>query len=436
MKGTPTRRQFLGAVGAPAVAATALPLLDPAAIGRVARSLAGYSGTPLEAARDESLWFEVQQAYTVDRSLVNLNNGGVSPAPAVVQNAVKGHLDFSNQAPTYTMWRILEPQREVVRDRLARACRCDPEEIALTRNASESLQICQLGIDLESGDEVLTTNQDYPRMITTFKQRERREGLKLKVFSIPVPAEDPDEIVSLFEQNITERTKLILMCHVINLTGQILPVRAVCRMARERGIPVIVDGAHSFAHFDFTLEELECDYFASSLHKWLCAPHGTGLLYVRKNRIKDLWPMMAADEKLDEDIRKYEEIGTHGAANYLAIAEALTFHQTIGPERKEARLIYLRDRWTKRLLQHDGVRLHTSLKPGFAAGLATVQIEGIDPGELTSHLFAEHRIIVTPIVHDEFEGIRVSPHVYTTLEEVDRFCEAMEAVIEKGLPEK
>ncbi len=428
-----TRRQFLSAIGPP-IAAAPVVLLDPAGARRALEAIALYDRPPEEAVTDESFWFAVQQAFTVDRSLVNLNNGGVSPSPAIVQQAVKGHLDFSNEAPTYTMWRILEPQRERVRERLARHWGCDPEELALVRNASEGLQICQFGIDLDPGAEVLTTNQDYPRMLATFRQRERREGLKLKLFSIPVPAEDPARVVSLFEEQITERTKLILMCHVINLTGQILPVRNVARMAHARGIPVIVDGAHSFAHFDFQLPELECDYFATSLHKWLFAPHGTGLLYVKKDRIGDLWPMMAAEETLKEDIRKFEEIGTHPAAPYLAIAEALTFNQGIGIPRKTARLHLLRDRWAKRLLQHDRVRLHTSLKPGFAGGIATVEIDGIDPGDLCGHLFSKHRIIVTPINHDEFQGIRVSPSVYTTLEEIDRFSEAMETVIEKGLP--
>ena len=228
------------------------------------------------------------------------------------------------------MWRILEPQREPVRQRLARAFGCDGEEIALTRNASEGLQICQFGFDLEPGDEVLTTTQDYGRMITTFKQRERREGIVLRQFDIPVPAEDPAEIVRLFESHITPRTRLILMCHMINLTGQILPVREVVAMGRRHGLPVIVDGAHSFAHFDFEHRDLDCDYYATSLHKWLFAPHGTGMLYVRRNLIADLWPLMAAPEPMSDDIRKFEEIGTHPAANYLAIAEALTFHQGLG----------------------------------------------------------------------------------------------------------
>lgn len=431
---TYSRRRFLGAIGRPAAAVFAVAALDPVVMKGALAAVSTRKGKPEEIAADESYWYPVQQAYTVDRSLVNLNNGGVSPSPAVVQNSMKRYLDYSNTAPVYTMWRILEPQREGVRKRLARAFGCDPEEVALTRNASEGLEICQLGIDFKAGDEILTTNQDYPRMITTFKQRERREGLVLKQFSIPVPAEKPREIVGLFEEHITPRTRAILMCHMINLTGQILPVKEVVAMARQRSIPVIVDGAHALAHFDFRLSDLNCDYYATSLHKWLCAPHGTGLLYVRREKIAGLWPMMAAPETMDDDIRKYEEIGTHPAANYLAIADALTFHQGIGAANKEARLRYLRDRWARRLLKHDRVRLHTSLKPQFACGLATVQVEGVDPGELTDYLWKNYRIIVTPIKHPEFEGIRVTPHVYTTLDEIDRFSDIMELVIRKGLP--
>ena len=273
-------------------------------------------------------------------------------------------------------------------------------------------------------------------MLSTFRQRARREGIVLRELSIPVPCEDENEIVSLFEQGITPRTRLILMCHMINLTGQILPVRRVVAMARRHDIPVIVDGAHALAHFPFTLSELECDYYGTSLHKWLFAPHGTGLLYVRADRIENLWPLMAADEKLDADIRKFEEIGTHPAANTLAIAEAMTFHRSVGDERKAARLRYLRDRWALRLTGYsDQVRLHTSLRPAFSCGIATVQIEGTDSGDLSAWLLRRHGIVVTPIRHEQFEGIRVSPSVYTTPEEIDRFSTAMEAAVRNGLEE-
>lgn len=429
-----SRRRFVGAVGLPAVAAASGVTFAPR-LGRASIAPEPPRGaTPREVARDEDYWAEVARAFTVDRSLINLNNGGVSPSPAYVQEAMKRHLDYSNEAPTYTMWRILEPQREGVRQRLARAWGVDPEEIALTRNASEGLQICQFGIDLEPGDEVLTTTQDYPRMLTTFEQRERREGIVLKQIRIPVPAEDPAEVVRRFEAAITPRTKLILVCHMINLTGQILPVGEVTALGRARGIPVIVDGAHALAHFDFTLGELDVDYYATSLHKWLFAPHGTGLLYVRRERIADLWPLQAAPNTMDDDIRKFEEIGTHPAANYLAIAEALTFHEGIGGARKEARLVVLRDLWANRLLENDRVRLHTSLKPGFACGIATVAVDGLEPGALGSWLWSEHRIIVTPIGHEECPGLRISPSVYTTPEELDRFCSAVEHAIRHGIP--
>ena len=426
-----SRRHFFQQIGVPAAALMGSALVPEKLPGVLERIV----HTEGDVTEDESFWLEIQQAFTVDRSLINLNSGGVSPSPRIVQEAMKGHLDYSNEAPVYTMWRILEPQREGVRQRLGRAFGCDAEEIALVRNSSEGLQICQLGFDLEPGDEVLTTTQDYGRMITTFKQRERRDGIVLKQFPVPIPAEDPDEIVRLFESNITPRTRLILMCHMINITGQILPVKPVVQMARRRGIPVIVDGAHAFGHFDFVHEDLDCDYYASSLHKWLLAPHGTGLLYVRKEKIKELWPLMAAPEGMDGDIRKYEEIGTHPAANYVAIAEALTFHQGIGPKRKEDRLRFLRNYWAEPLLQHDRVRLHTSLKPEFSCCIGTVQIDGVDTAKLGEHLWSAHRIIATPIKHPEFEGLRVTANVFTTLEELDRFVEAMEHVIRRGLPE-
>ncbi len=424
-----SRKEFLHKMTGGAAAFAMGSLFNPLKSGELLEELNAFKGSPSTIARDEEFWFRVQQAFTVDRSLINLNNGGVSPSPEFVQAAMKKHLDFSNQAPVYNMWRILEPRREGVRQRLARMFEVDTEEIALTRNASESLQICQLGMDLKPGDEVLTTDQDYGRMINTFKQRERRDGIVLKQFSIPVPAENEDEIVSLFEKNITPKTKAILMCHIINLTGQILPVKKVVQMARKKGIPVIVDGAHAFAHFSFKHADLDCDYYTTSLHKWLYAPHGTGMLYVRKEKIKDLWPLMAAAESQDEDIRKFEEIGTHPAANYSAIGEAITFHEGIGSDRKEARLKYLNDRWIDQIIDDDKVALHTSRDPKFACAIATVEIKGIEPNELNSRLWAKHRIITTPINHAQFKGIRVTPNVYSTLEEIDRFSDAMKEEI-------
>ena len=433
-----SRRHFLGTISLPAAAATlGAPVTSPylrASALDIARELAGHPGSADEVARDEDFWFEVARAFTVDRTLINLNNGGVSPSPRWVQDAMKRHLDQSNLAPTYTMWEILEPQREGVRERMARQWGVDPEEVAFTRNASESLQTMQLGIDLERGDEVLTTTQDYGRMLTTFRQRERREGIVMRQIRIPVPAEDPAQIVRLFEEAITPRTRAILACHMINLTGQVLPVRQLSAMARRHGIPLIIDGAHALAHFDFSLAELDVDNYSSSLHKWLFAPHGTGLLYVRRDRIEGIWPLMAAPDRMASDIRKFEEIGTHPAANYLAIGEALTFHQGLGPARKEARMVHLRNYWAEKLLENDNVRLNTSLRPGLAYGIANVAVDGIDPVALRDHLWKEHRIITVAIGHEECRGLRVSPSVYTTLEELDRFVEAVDHVARRGLP--
>jgi len=430
------RRHLLGAMSWPAAAIVGGGLIPgrSANAKEVARELAAYPGTAREVVDDEYFWNQVRQAFSSEAGIINLNSGGVSPSPIPVQDAMKRYLDYSNTSPTYAMWQILEPQREQVRERMAREWGVDSEEIALVRNASEGLQICQLGLDLEPGDEILTTNQDYGRMITTWKQRERREGLVLRQISIPVPAEDDDEIVRLFESNITPRTKVIHMCHIINLTGQILPVAKVTNMARKHGIKVIVDGAHALAHFDFKIPDLECDYYATSLHKWLFAPHGTGLLYVRRDKIAGLWPMMAAPPKLDDNIRKFEEIGTHPAANYLGIGDALTFHQGIGSERKTARLVYLREHHLNRLLDYsDRVRVSTSRMPGKAAGISTVGVDGIDTSALNSYLWREHKIISVAINHAEFSGLRISPSVFTTLEELDRFCEAVEHAIRHGV---
>ena len=424
-----TRRAFLGAAGA-AVAA----FRDDSAERVLAAGAEAGSRTAADVAADESYWRSIQDAFTVDRTYVNLNNGGVCPSPRVVQEAMKRALDQSNEAPVRTMWELLEPQVESVRREIAREFGCDAEEIAITRNASEGLETVQLGLELEPGDEVLTTTHDYPRMLTTWRQRERRDGIVLKTVPFPFPPKSLDDLYAVFERAATPKTKVILLCHVTNLTGQVFPVARVCRMARERGIEAIVDGAHAFAHFPFKHAELDCDYYATSLHKWLFAPHGTGFLYVRRSKIPKVWPLMAAEAKQDADIRKFEEIGTHPAANHNAIAEALVFHRGIGAERKAARLRYLRDRWMRRLDGQPRVRLHTSFDPAMGCAIGNVQVEGVDSRKLAKHLFDARRIIVVPIQHPEFEGLRVTPCVYTTLEEVDLFAEEMEKVVASGLP--
>lgn len=430
------RRQFLTGISLP-VGATALSgIAFSKGIGHSITAIADLAATPGSAAaiaQDEDFWFQVRGAFTPDSSLINLQSGGVSPSPKVVQDAVKRYMDYSNTVPTYTMWQILEPQKETVRHRLARGWGVGDDEIAMVRGTSEGLQICQNGIDLEPGDEVLTTNQDYGRMLWTYQQREKRDGIVLRQFSIPTPSEDPAEIVRLFEENITPRTRVIHLCHMINLSGQVLPVRQVADMAHERGIRVVADGAHSFAHIDFKISDLNCDYFATSLHKWLFAPHGTGLLYVNRDRVRDLWPLTAAPEGMEDDVRKFEEIGTHPAALGLAVGEALTFHDGIGGARKQARMTYLRDYWMERLGENERVRFNTSRKPGMAGGLANFDIPGVDIKALNQWLFDERGIVLVVTTHPEYTGFRVTPSVFTTLEELDIFCDAVEEGIRLGI---
>src|SRR5947208_3389578 len=287
-----TRRHFLESM---VTAGTAIRVLRNDGLDQLRRLARRVDGRPAaDIGTDEDFWLEVQQAFTLDRTLINLNNGGVSPSPRVVQDAMRRYLEYSNTAPVYTMWQVLEPEIESVRRRLAASFGCDPEEMAITRNASEALEIVQLGLPLERGDEVLTTTQDYPRMLTTWHQRERREGIVVKEISFPVPPPSQDDLADRIERAITPKTKVIHFCHITNLTGQIFPVKRICQLGRARGIEVIVDGAHAYAHFPFTRDELDCDYYGTSLHKWLLAPHGTGCLYVRNADIDRLWPMLGA----------------------------------------------------------------------------------------------------------------------------------------------
>ncbi|MGC2831174.1 MAG: aminotransferase class V-fold PLP-dependent enzyme [Candidatus Acidiferrum sp.] len=385
--------------------------------------------SPEEVAGDEEFWKKIRDAYVRDPKFLNLNNGGVAPAPTMVLDAEIEAIRYSNQLPAYRMWRDLEPRIEDVRTRLARMWNTDAECIAITRNASESLQIAQFGIDLSPGDEVLTTSQDYPRMITTWQQRERREKIVLKQLDFAVPVKQPADLVQLFERGITPRTRVIHLSHVVFLTGQIFPIKEICALARERGIISIVDGAHAFAHVPFQFSDVDCDFYGSSLHKWLSAPIGTGMLYVRKDCIEKHWALMAAPPSMDKNIRKYEEIGTHPAAMHNAILQALEFHEQIGAERKFARLRYLKNRWADRLSKVPGAQVLVGLESDHSGAFGTIHFETMDPGKLGDALLSKYNIFVTPISSPSFNGIRVSSNVYTSTEEIDRFCDAVEAIV-------
>ena len=427
------RRDFLRQV-VPAGAAGLIGLKTNWLERVVSAAAAVADRSAADTAADESYWREIQQAFTLDRTIINLNNGYTCPSPRVVHEALKRYLDISNQAPIHFMWNMLEPNVESVRRKLAAEAGCDAEELAITRNASEALQIAQLGIELQPGDEVLTTNQDYGRMLDTWEQRVRRDKIKLTKISFPVPTTNIAELKDRFERAITPKTKVIHFCHVTNLTGQLFPVRDIARMARSRGIQTVVDGAHAFAHFPFALRDLEVDYYGTSLHKWLLAPVGTGFLYVRRDNIERLWPLTPPPASKLKDIRKFEEIGTHPAANHNAIAEALAFHQAIGVERKAARLRYLTDRFTTRLDKHPRVKILSSRLPNQAWGLANVSLDGVDASKAYDFLWTKYRIITAAIKHAEYQGLRVTPNVYTTLEELDTFSVAIEDLLKNGAP--
>ena len=427
-----TRRGFVSSlVGA----GVSLPTMHASAFRRLLEAEPIATGRPNGAvAEDETYWREIQRAFDLDRTMVNLNNGGCSPAPSHVLEQMIRDLRFSNELPVDHMWRVLEPRIESVRRDLAADFGCDPEEMAITRNASEGNETMIFGIDLKRGDEVVFTTQNYPRMQNAWRQRERRDGIVLKPVKIETPVKSTKSYVDQIAAAITPRTRVIEVMHISFQTGYIAPVREIVDLAKPKGIQVFVDGAHAFAHFPFTRDELGCDYYGTSLHKWLHAPIGTGFLYVRRDKIKSLWPLMAGAIEQEDNIRKYEEIGTHPAANHNAIAVAIAFNRGIGSQRKIARLRYLRDRWAKQVLAaSDRAHMITEIGPDKSGAIGVFGIDGMDMGKLGGWLFSKHNIVTTPMVTDEFKGMRITPNVYTTVDEVDLFADRVIAAIKQGV---
>jgi selenocysteine lyase/cysteine desulfurase len=432
------RRSFLRLTGGAAGAAFATARYGIDEVAALTQRAAGGGRTPEQMAADEDYWREIQFAFSLDRTLINLNNGNSCPCPTVVREAWKRYDDWGNQAPVYHRG-MTERNIETVRRKLAEEFGADPEEIAITRNSSESLQIAQNGIDLKPGDEVLTTEQDYGRMLTTWDQRVRRDKIKLTRVDFPAPTNGED-LIGRLTRAITPQTKVMHFCHITNQSGQLFPVRQLADIARARGILTIVDGAHAGGHFPYKLSELGMDYYGISLHKWLLAPMGTGLLYVRKDRIGPTWPLQAAPATRDTDIRKFEEVGTQPIGPKAAIAEAIAFQRAIGIERKAARLRYLTMRWANALRGEKRIKIHSNLAEGQTWGLACVSIDGVDSAKLVQHLWDKHRIIVVSIGHDNpddaamsYRALRITPNNYPAPDEVDTFVEAMKGVIKNGL---
>jgi len=386
----------------------------------------GYS--PLEVAGDEDYWTVIQQAYTVDRNIINLNNGGVSPSPRIVQEAVERYNKMANEGPSYFMWRILDQGREPLRQKLATLAGCSAEEIAINRNATEALITVIYGLDLQPGDEVLGTKQDYPNMINAWKQKALRQGIKYTQISFNFPIENDEEIVAAYEKAITPKTKIIHVTHMVNWLGQIMPVQKIARMAHAKGIEVVCDGAHSFGLMDFKIPDLECDYFGTSLHKFLSAPIGSGMLYIKKEKISKIWPLVCNDNPRGTDIRKFETLGTRSFPIEQGIGEALNFHNAIGPKRKEERIRYLKNYWANKVKDIPGVSLSTSLKPEYSCAICGVSIQGMTPQELDKQLFDKYKVHVVGITWENISCVRVTPHVYTTLQDLDTFAGAIEEI--------
>ncbi len=423
------RRRFLKNVGAFSATAFFSSLVQPSWSRNLDRALRNAEGiSSMELAGEEDFWYYIQQSFTVSTSLINLNNGGVSPAPKTVQDAMKRYYDYSNEAPSYYMWRILDQGREPLRKDMATMAGCDAEEIAINRNSSEGLETVIFGLQLKAGDEVVASKQDYPNIINAYKQRELRDGIKMVWVNLELPSEDENYLVSQYVNAFSSKTKAVHVTHIINWNGQILPVRKIAQEAHKRGLEVIVDGAHSFAHFDFTIPSLDADYFASSLHKWLYAPIGSGLLYVKKNRIKHLYPLFAtSDDPLKDDIRKFENLGTRPMFIEQAIGKAIEFHEMIGSERKEKRLHYLKNYWMEKVRDIPKVKLYTSLHPKWGCAIGNVGVEGRKPGELDTFLLDKYKVHTVAIDWENIHGVRITPNVYTTLKNLDVLVEGITA---------
>ncbi|MCZ2483230.1 aminotransferase class V-fold PLP-dependent enzyme [Aquirufa nivalisilvae] len=392
--------------------------------------------SPAQLAEDEDFWAFVQQGYTTSPNIINLNNGGVSPSPRIVQEAVERYNKLSNEGPSYFMWRVLDQGREPLREKLAELAGCDKEEIAINRNATEALNTVIFGIDFKAGDEIIGTKQDYPNMINAWRQRAQRDGIIYTQLSFDFPIENDAQIVDAFEKAITPKTKLLHVTHIINWVGQIMPVAKICAMAKKHGIEVLVDGAHTFGLLDFKIPDLGCDYFGTSLHKFLSAPIGSGMLWIKKDKIEKIWPLVCNDKPRGTDIRKFETLGTRSFPIEQGIGEAINFHNAIGSKRKEERIRYLKNYWTTQVKDVPGVKIHTSFKSAYSCAIAGVSIDGMTIAELDSALFTKYKIHTVGIVWENISCVRVTPHVYTRLKDLDKMVHAIKELAAQAKAKK
>ena len=427
------RRNFVKQLGLMAGAFSANSLFNQAHAAQFEHiNLLKQDLSAKDLAMDEDYWSIIQQSYTTSPSLINLNNGGVSPSPRIVQEAVERFNKMTNEGPSYYMWRILDQGREPLRYKLAQLAGADPEEIAVNRNATEALNTVIFGLNLKAGDEVIGTKQDYPNMINAWRQRAQRDGIVYNQISFKFPIENDEEIVAGFEKAITPKTKIIHITHIINWIGQILPVKKITDMAKKHGIETIVDGAHSFGLLDYKIPDLGCDYYGTSLHKFLSAPIGSGMLWIKKEKIEKIWPLVCNDKPNGTDIRKFETLGTRSFPIEQGIGEAVNFQNGIGSKRKEERIRYLKNYWASRVQNIPKVKIHTSFKDEYACAICGVSVDGMTPGELDSALFGTYKIHTVGIVWENISCVRITPHVYTRIQDLDKLVMAIDTIAKKG----
>jgi len=426
------RRNFVKQIGLMAGAFSANSLFNQAHAAEFEHiNLLKQDVSAKDLAMDEDYWSIIQQSYTTSPALINLNNGGVSPSPRIVQDAVERFNKMTNEGPSYYMWRILDQGREPLRYKLAQLAGADPEEIAVNRNATEALNTVIFGLNLKAGDEIIGTKQDYPNMINAWRQRAQRDGIVYNQISFQFPIENDEEIVAGFEKAITPKTKIIHITHIINWIGQILPVKKITDMAKKHGIETIVDGAHSFGLLDYKIPDLGCDYYGTSLHKFLSAPIGSGMLWIKKEKIEKIWPLVCNDKPNGTDIRKFETLGTRSFPIEQGIGEAVNFQNGIGSKRKEERIRYLKNYWATRLQNIAKVKIHTSFKDEYACAICGVSVDGMTPGELDSTLFSNYKIHTVGIVWENISCVRITPHVYTRIQELDKLVMAIDTIAKK-----
>ena len=421
------RRQFIRQFGSLAGISAGATIFNPSLASPLKDTIKLWQDQdPKSLARNEEFWYHVQKSYRQSPHFVNLESGYFSPQPTEVMEAQLKNIQMINEQPSFYYRNRQDEERLEVKKKLADLAGVSHEEIVITRNTTEALDTVILGMDLKAGDEALMTNQDYGSMLEAWEQRAERYGITNKVIDIPLTPKNKMEIVSAFEKAITPKTKVILVTHLINLTGQILPAREIADMAHDRGIEVIVDAAHSFAQLDYKIPDLDCDYYGTSLHKWLCCPVGVGMMYMKKEKIEKTWPLFGDSRIPKNDIRKFEHVGTRPVSTNLTISSAIEFHLNLGPKRKEERLRYLKDYWVSQVKDLPKVNINTPLGETQSCAIANFSVDGMTPNEIANFLFEKYKIFTVAINREAVQGVRVTPHLYTRLEQLDKFVKAIE----------